>query len=180
MGNPLALSLGPGTIRLGLLGTAEPVDLSAAWASGWLSPGYTESGSTISAETSYEDVLVAEELDPVLVLPTARTVMFSAALAEITATNMKRIFNGGTITAGSGCVYYEPPNLGTEVALMIGWESDDLQERWIFRKATQTGAVEMSRNKAPNKALLPGAWRCVKPSAGVTAFRAIMASPARA
>jgi hypothetical protein len=105
--------------------------------------------------------------------------MVSFALAEITATNLKRAFNGGTITAGSGCVFYDPPALGSEQYVMLGWESNDVQERWIFRKCIQTEAVKIARKKAPNKATLPAAFRLVKPPS-LQPFRAIMASPARA
>jgi hypothetical protein len=180
MGNPLTLSIGPGNLYIAAsLSTTEPTDLAAAWPSGWLGLGYTDNGSEISIETKMEDVEVAEELDPVAIMATARTVMASFALAEITATNLKRVFNGGTFTAASGSVYFDPPVLGAEQYCMLGWESNDVQERWIFRKCIQTGAVKINRQKAPNKATLPTEFRCVKP-ASLPPYRAIMASPARA
>jgi hypothetical protein len=180
MGNPLTLSIGPGNLYLApSLSATEPVDLAAAWPAGWFGLGYTDAGSTIKVETTYEDVNVAEELDPVQILATARSITVGFALAEITATNLKRIFNGGTLTAGSGCVLYDPVVLGAEVYCMLGWESNDVQERWIFRKCIQTGSIEIARQKAPNKATLPTEFRCVKPAA-LLPFRAIMASPARA
>jgi len=180
MGNPLTLAIGPGILKLAAsLATPEPTDLAAAWPAGWLDLGYTDNGSEISIETKFEDVLVEEELDPVAILATGRNPMVSFALAEITATNLKRVFNGGTITAASGCVYYDPPALGTEAYCMLGWESNDVQERWIFRKAIQTDAVKIPRRKAPAKATLPAAFRLVKPPS-LQPFRAIMASPARA
>jgi hypothetical protein len=179
MGNPLALSIGPGLLYVAPTGSAEPTDLAAAWPSGWLNPGYTAEGTKVTIETKFEDVEVAEELDPVKIVATARSIMLALALAEITATNLKRTFNGGTITAGSGCVYYDPPALGAETRVMFGWQSDDAQERWIFRQCIQTGKVEIDRKKAPNKAILPGEYRLEKP-AGLAPYRVIEASPARA
>jgi hypothetical protein len=180
MGNPLALAIGPGHLKLAAsLSTTEPTDLASAWPAGWLDLGYTDAGSKISVETKFEDVNVAEELDPVAVLATARTVMVTFDLAEITATNLKRVFNGGTITAGSGYVYYDPPVLGQEAYCMLGWESDSADERWIFRKAIQTGKVEINRKKAPDKATFPTEFRCIK-AASLSPFRVIEASPARA
>lgn len=181
MGNPLTLSIGPGLLKFSpSLATPEPVDLVTAWNAGFFDLGYTDDGSEISVETKYEDVPVAEELDPVQILATARTITVAFALAEITATNLKRVFNGGTITAGSGFVTYDPPVLGSEAYCMLGWESTAGDERWIFRKAIQTGKVTLPRKKAPNKATLPTEFRCVIPSAGVKPYRAIYASPARA
>jgi hypothetical protein len=180
MGNPLTLSIGPGNLYLAAsLSTVEPTDLAGAWPSGWLGLGYTDEGSEITVETKYEDIEVAEELDPVAIMAVARTINVAFALAEMTATNLKRVFNGGTITAGSGCVLYDPVALGAEVYCMLGWESNDVQERWVFRKCIQTDSVKIARKKAPNKATLPVGFRAIKPPS-LGAFRAIMASPARA
>jgi hypothetical protein len=180
MGNPLALSIGPGKLKLAnSLSALEPVDLSTPWDSAWLDLGYTEEGSEFSIETKFEDIMVAEELDPVNILATARTITASFELAEITATNLKRVFNGGTITAATGCVYYDPVALGQEQYAMLGWESDDATERWILRKVIQTGKVTVARKKSPDKATLPAEFRAMKP-ASLPAFRVIMASPSRA
>jgi hypothetical protein len=180
MGNPLALSIGPGILRMASsLSATEPTDLSTAWTAEWLALGYTDEGSEFSVETKFEDITVAEELDPVLILATSRIIMVSFALAEITATNLKRVWNGGTITNATGCVYYDPVALGAEQFAMLGWESDDHQERWILRKVIQTGKVTIARKKAPDKATLPAEFRAMKP-ASLDAFRVIEASPGRA
>jgi hypothetical protein len=180
MGNPLTLSIGPGILyHSSSLSATEPLDLAAAWASPWSQLGYTDDGSEFSIETKMEDVEVAEELDPVAILASARTITAVFALAEITATNLKRVANGGTLTPTGAVVYFDPPAIGTEVYCMLGWEAQDGQERWILRKCIQTGKVSITRKKAPNKATLPVEFRCVKP-AGLQPYRAIMASPARA
>ncbi len=180
MGNPLALMLGPGKLKLAAsLSTPEPTDLAGAWNAGFLDLGYTDDGSTATIETNFEDVEVAEELEPVLIAATKRTVTIEFALAEITATNLKRVLNGGTITSGGAYVYYDPPALGAEQYCMLGWESDDLTERWIFRKCIQTGALGIKRQKSPNKSTFPVAFRGVKPPS-LGSFRAIYASPGRA
>jgi hypothetical protein len=179
MGNPLAIALGPGILYGAATGSPEPTDLSAAWAAAWFQFGYTDAGSTVTLETTFEDVLVAEELDPVKIAATSRNNRVEFAAVEITATNLRRVNNGGTITAGTGCVIYDPPALGQEVRTMIGWQSDDAQERWVFRQCIQTGAVAIPRQKSPAKAMLPVVFRLEKP-AGVQPYRVIEASPARA
>jgi hypothetical protein len=180
MANPLNIAIGPGILKLNpTLGSSEPLDLTSPWPAGWIEPGYTAEGSTFTNETTYEDVEVAEELDPVSKAATKRGLTVAFALAEITASNLKRIFNGGTITAGpGGCWYYDPPALGTEVYVMLGWEANDASERWIWRKCIQTGSVEVTRGKAPAKATLPGSFMLVKPPS-VQPFRTIL-SAARA
>lgn len=180
MGNPLALMLGPGKLKYSSsLSTPEPTDLASAWNAGFIEPGYTDDGSKFTLETNFEDVEVAEELEPVLIAATKRTVTIEWSMAEITASNLRRVLNGGTITSGGAYVYYDPPALGAEQYCMLGWESDDGTERWIFRKCIQTGPVAINRQKSPNKALFTVQFRAVKPPS-LGSFRAIYASPGRA
>lgn len=245
-GNPTSIRVGAGLLRIAPLGSLEPTDLVAVWDPAWIQLGYTEEGSTFSYELSSEAIEVAEELDPIRNDTTGRTISIAFSLAEITATNVARSMNGGTMVVGAGVgaqqrtigsgtiiattgtftaaaphaliagdpvvfgaivtttgvvagtVYYviatgltttafklsltpggsaivltgdgsftglaevlsrvvtfEPPAIGTETRVMLGWESFDKQERWVFRKCFQTGNVETARKKAPDKALLP-------------------------
>jgi hypothetical protein len=179
MGNPNAISLGPGTLRIAALGSTEPTDLVSAWPAAWTALGYTHEGNTWSYQLNVEQVEVAEELDPLRYVPTGRVIQVKFILAEITATNLQRSLNGGTIVAGSGFVTFEPPAFGTETRKMFGWESDDVQERWVFRQCLSSGSVEASRKKGADKAGLPFELNCEKP-AGVQPFKVIFASPARA
>lgn len=179
MGNPNAISLGPGIIKIADIGTTEPTDLATAWPAGWQEPGYTDNGSAFGYESTLDEVEVEEELDPVAFVTTKRSGSLSFSMAEMTATNLKRALNGGTITVGGAYAYYDPPALGTEVWKMLGWQSDDGQERWIFRRCFQGGKIEIPRRKGNNKALIPVEFRTAKP-AGLQPFRVIMAYPGRA
>lgn len=179
MGNPNAISLGPGKLKYALLGSPEPTDLVSAWPGAYVDLGYTHEGSDFSYELETENVEVEEELDPLRVVPTGRVIQVKFVLAEITATNLKRALNGGTIVSGSGYVTFEPPAIGSEQRAMYGWESDDGQERWVFRQCFSGGTVEMSRRKGADKAGIAFELTAEKP-AGVQPFKVIMASPARA
>lgn len=179
MGNPSTIALGPGTLYIAPIGSTEPTDLVTSWSAAWVGLGYTKEGNKFSYQLNVAPVEVAEELDPIRYAPTGRTIKVSFALAEITATNLKRALNGGTITSGSGFVLFDPPAFGTEVRSMYGWQSDDAQERWIFRQCLSTGAVEPERKKGADLATLPFELNLEKPT-GVQPFRVIMANPARA
>jgi hypothetical protein len=179
MGNPTAISLGPGKLKIALLGSTEPTDLVSPWPVAWIDLGYTFEGSDFNYQLNTEEVTVAEELDPLLVAATGRTISVKFTLAEITATNLKRALNGGTIVSGGGFVTFEPPSFTAIVRNMYGWESDDLQERWVFRQCLSTGAIETQRRKGASKAGFPFEVRCEKP-ASVQPFKTIFASPARA
>jgi hypothetical protein len=179
MGNPSTISLGPGKLKYALLGTTEPSDLVSAWPVGWVDLGYTHAGSVFNYQLNTEDVEVAEELDPLRVVPTGRKITVEFILAEITATNFKRSLNGGIITAGSGFVFFEPPAFGTETRAMYGWESDDVQERMVYRQCFSNGQVSVQRQKGANKAGIPLTLNLEKP-AGVQPYRHYLVSPARA
>lgn len=176
-GNRKAISLGPGTLRVAPIGTAEPTDLTTAWDAAWGEPFYTEEGSSFQYETSFEDVTVAEELDPLDSSPTGRSAMVTFNAAEVTAKNLQQAMNGGTITStGTGDAGYdtfEPPELGEEVYKMIGFESEDGLERWVFRLCKQTGAVEMARRKGATKTTIANQFKVYKPE-GAKPFKAII------
>jgi hypothetical protein len=176
-GNPKAISLGPGTLYKASIGSTEPTDLATAWDAAFARVGYTEEGSTFSYETAFEDVMVAEELDPLDSSPTGRTATVSFAAAEVTSKNLQNAMNGGTIVAGGplGATFttFEPPELGEETLAMLGFESEDGLERWVFRQCKQTGAVAMDRRKGATKTTIANSFRVYKP-AGKAPFKAII------
>lgn len=179
--SPGLVQLGAGILRTAPLATAEPVDLTTAWGAGWVEVGGTNEGSTFTSETTVEDVLVAESLDRIKVVSTGRSISVAFAFAEITATNLQKAFNGGTIVTGTAAapktfVTFEPPDVGTENRIMLGWDSEDGQERWIFRQCFNGGAIEMARRKAPDKTLIPVNFGLEKPTDGTKPFRAYLAN----
>jgi hypothetical protein len=181
-GTPTSLALGPGYLYIGALGRVEPVDLTTPWATvdaGWAGLGYTETGSEFDYQLNTSPVIVAEELDPVSNVPDGRTSAVKFNLSEITATNLKRASNGGTITSGTGVVIFEPPDLGTELRTMIGFESEDHTERWIWRQAIMDGAIALQRQKGAANAKINCEFKLEKPATGLRIYRAIFASPQR-
>lgn len=171
-GNPDAVRVGPGKLYIAPLGSPEPDDLATPWDMDWILMGYTDQGSNFVFANTFEDVDVAEELEPILVLQTRRNININFSLAEVTALNMKRAFNGGEIVTEYGLVTFEPPGTGDYTPVMIGWEAEDDLERWIFRKCIQTGSVDIPRRRAPAKAVLPMSFRAVKPT-GIPSFKMI-------
>lgn len=184
-GTPASLALGPGYLYIAELGTTEPTDLATAWtavSAAWKALGYSDDGSEFKYALSTDAVNVAEELDPVSVQTTGRTSTVTFALSEITATNLMRAMNADTtaITAGVGYVTIEPPDLGSEKRRMLGFESEDHQERWVFRQVFQTGDTTIKRSKGAANATMAMEFTLEKPATGSKLFKAIMVSPGRA
>jgi hypothetical protein len=177
-GTPSNIALGPGILWIAPLGTTEPTDLTTLWttvSAAWAQVGYTDEGSSFSYKLDTDTVDVAEELDPIKIAVNSREIKVSFAMAEVTATNLKRALNGGTITTGTGIVIFEPPDLGTEVRTMLGWESEDHTERWIYRQCFSNGEVGVDRKKGSSKGVIATEFVLEKPS-GLTPFRTIMSS----
>jgi hypothetical protein len=184
-GNPAALSLGPGYLYIGPIGTTEPTDLVTPWqgfSANWLFLGYTDKGSEFDYTLSADSVNVAEELDPVSKTTTGRVSIVKFVLAELTGTNLMRALNAPTsaLTPGAGIVNFEPPDLGTEVRRMIGFESEDHTERWIYRQCFQTGSMTITRQKGAANATINCEFTLEKPASGAKLFKAIFNSPGRA
>lgn len=177
MGTPSNVKVGPGIIYIAPVGSTEPTDLITAWDAAWVELGYTEAGHRFAYTPAYEPIDVAEELDPIRYESTGRQLSVGFSMAEMTARNLQIAFNGGTITpsgvAPNEIVTFEPPDLGAETRVAIGWESDDGNERWVYRKCLQTGTSEMARAKSPAKTVIAADFR-LEVVSGTKPFLAIL------
>lgn len=172
MGTPAAVKVGPGLLYVAPIGTTEPTTGSAAVPSAWTPIGYTDTGHVFTAETTFEDVEVAEELDPIRTLATKRAVSVEFDMAEVNAQNLNIAANGGTIgTPTAGFVTYEPPALGQEQRLMLLWQSDDHQEQLLVRRVLSVGSVGMPRRKAPDKTVIPINFKAEIPLDGAKVYK---------
>jgi hypothetical protein len=174
-GTPTNVRVGPGWLYIAPLGTVEPTDLTTAWDADWVPVGYTQEGSTVGFDQTFEDIDVEEEYDSIDTLQTKRIITVSFNAAEMTATNLQRAFNGGTIETAGGEVTFEPPDAGDVTRVALGWESDDSLERWIFRRCVQTGSPEINRQKAPNYSTINLTYRVTVPDDASAPFVAILA-----
>lgn len=169
--NAAAVRFGkPGKLYIAPLLTAEPATVSAAWPAGWVPMGYTDEGSAFNYEISTDNVEVAEELDVLARVTTGRDASIEFALAEITYRNLTIAFNGG-IVLGDGLEWeFEPPDLGNETRVMVGWDamptvaSNDL--RIIFRQCLQGGSLGLENRKGATKSTIAANFQLEKPSDG--------------
>jgi len=182
-GNREQIALGPGYLYTALLATTEPVDLVTPWAEvsdNWIALGYTGAGSEFGYQLKTSPVMVEEELDTITNAPDGRTSSVTFDLAQLTATNLAVASNGGAITTGAGVVYFEPPDLGEEQRCMLGFQSEDGTERWIWRQAIMNGAMKITRKKGAANATIACTFELELPDTGQKLYRAILASPLRA
>ena len=180
---PEFVRYGPGKVYAGPVGTTEPTDLTTALNAAWVYIGYTDAGSTFTYTPSYENIEVAETLLPIAKVATGQEMTIEFAFAEITAKNLQYALNGATVTAsGTGATSIdkvEPLAFGaTETRIALLWASDAGDERWVYRRCLQTGAVGVARQRGAAKGTIPASFSLETPSGGVKPFMAILKSTA--
>lgn len=173
----------PGFLWIGAVGAAAPTNTVAgsvftdAIGVAWFPLGPTAEGSTLTYSSTVEPMRVAEIFDPIRYATTERTGSFSMALADFTATTLKRVLNGGvaaaTASSGSGATALgtvEPPVPGAEVRCALLWESTDSTVRVLVRQALQGGDIELTFGRAPDFTTVPATFNMEAPTTGDKPF----------
>lgn len=161
--------LGPGRLYVATLGTTEPTSATAVLGSAFNPVGYTEQGSAFSTNLTNSEVDVEEEVDPILYVLSKRANTLAVTLAETTRRNLALAVGGGA-GAVNDATTFEPPDPGTEVGVMIVWDSTladtpaSTNVRWLFRQCKGGGTIAIPRRKAPNKATIAVTFNLEKPS----------------
>lgn len=174
--NAANLLRGPGILYGAPLATAFPANTvtahkfsSAAFGGAWVPMGATGEGSEFSDTLSAEAVEVAESYYAVQWVSTGRESTWTTALTEINKTNLKTALNGGTSTttgtAGTELTEVSPPTIGSEVRMMIGWQSETDDVRFFGYQVLNVGGLGLAFRKGVDKATLSMEWRFEKPSA---------------
>lgn len=174
--NPLKFKTGPGLIRYAPLGTTIPTFTAAAskvvatWTS-WVAVGSTDEGLTYAESTDTENVTAAESPYPVKVVTTSKAGTVAFSMNEIDDLNWKVASNGGTITtSGTGVTKinkFVPPLVGSEIRVMLAFQSADDDEVIIWPQVFNTGGFETARGTLAQKHLLPVSFSVELPDAAV-------------
>lgn len=165
----------PGYLFWAPLSSAEPTNtvvgsvFTDSWPVAWLPMGATEEGSQFNYSSTVEPISVAEFFDPIRYATTERSGNFAFSLTDITLATIKRALNGGalSIVSGTGTTQlnkYEPPNPGSEVRSMIGWESLDNTVRIVARQCINAAEMSMAFAKAPGKSVIACQFNFEKPA----------------
>jgi hypothetical protein len=165
-------------------GTVSGSLFTDSWIAPWVNLGATEDGSTFDYELNVEAISVAEFLDPIKYVTTARSGSFAFNLTSYTLTNLSKALNGSapTIVSGTGATQLNrlrPPVAGAEVRCMIGWESLDSTMRFVAYQTINSGRVTTAYKKAPSYAVIPCTFNFEMPVSGIP-FEYYSAGPNRA
>ena len=151
-------------------------DGASAWsdpASSWVDVGYSEDGWTLEMDKTFEDIMVAEEIDPIATFKTAQEVRLTGELAQASQANLQVALGGGTITTGDGSNGYQsgynavmPPATDDfdEKSLLLIVDGPAGADRHVeIPRAVNVGAFAMAHQKAPQKVVIATEFKVLKP-----------------
>lgn len=157
-------------IYVGDVGSALPADsvaLGGAWPAGWDGIGFTEDGLEIEVGTDTDDITVEEQLTPVDIAVTGKSVMVRFSLAEDVVENMLIAYGGGTLStqaAGSGVVGKKTLTLGADLdRYALAFEAENsfgFFRRVLIPEVVSSGSVGTSYRKN-EKRLYPVEFRAI-------------------
>lgn len=176
MGTPANVKVGPGLLYIAAAQTTEISTPTSSIPSAWTAIGYTEDGSEFTVDPTFEEIEVAEELDPIRVVATKRVATVKFEMAEISVTNLQRALNGGTTSSVSGYTRFVPPDLGAETRKALYWRADDGTEQLTVFRVLQVGTVTIPRKKAPAKAKIPVEFKIEIPTDGTDPWAYVSAT----
>lgn len=166
--------VGTGTLYWAPENEAFP-DVDTAPAGNWADIGYSDDGWAFGGDFSFEDVEVAEEVDPLETYKTAQTLRLAGVLAQASLTNHALAMGDDpstTIAADAGppaINRYTPSSTATYTPLALLLRvtgTDDLARQYEIKKAVNVGGFEIPYRAAPNKAIIAVEFRLLLPDSG--------------
>lgn len=145
----------------------NPTAMTVAWSE----IGYSEDGWTLEVDKTFEDVMVAEELDPIKTLKSAQEVRLTGELAQASLDKLTIAMGGGSVAEdsanyASGYWKYLPPLTDDfiEYALVLHADGQAGSDRQFhIPRAVNTGSFAMAHQKAPQKVTLATEFKVLVP-----------------
>src|SRR6185295_1767066 len=146
--------IGPGTLFVAAVGTAEPTTIAGVTgASAWREVGWTDDGTAFTQDTTTEGIEVEEEFFPVKYATTTIVAKVGFAMKQATRRNLALALNQGA-AAANDTTQLTPATPGAEVRVSIALITPDDALFW-YPRAFQTGSVNLNFQKAPDATLIP-------------------------
>ena len=158
----------------------DPTAMTVAWEE----VGYSEDGWTLEMDKTFEDIMVAEEVDPIKTIKTAQEVRLTGELSQASHAKLVYAMGGGTSTSGkigsgvngaagtsaTGFTTLVPPTSSSFVEYSLVLETDGpkgtngVATRMVrVPRAVNTGSFSMAHAKAPQKVVLATEFKILVP-----------------
>lgn len=119
----------------------------AALSGTFIDAGYTtEGGVTLTQAVSTTDINAWQDVNPIRVLTTGRTIQIAFELEQYEPANVQMAFGGGTLVQTSTLGTLTLPVTGTNAsyAVVVDWSDGTENFRWIFPKMQPDGATTLN------------------------------------
>ena len=128
------------------VGSTAPTDEDTALNAAFVELGYTETGPSISVDTSTETFTPWQSVTPVRETVTGQIITATFTLWQTNAANLKLAWGGGTVTASTGGTKFTPPATPTvnEGAFVFEVIDGSVIDRWYIPRASITLAGDIS------------------------------------
>ena len=158
----------------------SPTGMTVAWEE----VGYSEDGWTLEMDKTFEDIMVAEEVDPIKTIKTAQEVRLTGELSQASHAKLIIALGGGSSTsdyigsgadgaAGTSATGYDtlvPPTSSSfnEYALLLVADgpkgTNGVATRHVrIPRAVNVGSFSMQHAKAPQKVVLATEFKILVP-----------------
>ena len=148
-------------------------DAPASMTVAWEEVGYSEDGWTLEVDKTFEDIMVAEEIDPIKTMKSAQEVRLTGELAQASLAKLQIAMGGGSVTSGkigdttaSGYNTYLPPSTDafTEYAGVLETDGPAGADRHFhIPRMVNVGSFAMAHQKAPQKVTLALEFKILVP-----------------
>jgi len=139
----------------------------------WRDIGYSEDGWTLEMDRTFEDILVAEEVDPIKTIKTAQEARLMGELSQASLANLSVAMgqidsyvseNDGDFAAGYDVVKAPITDSFSEMAALLIAEGPAGADRHVqMPRTVSVGAFSMSHAKAPQKVVIATEFKLLVP-----------------
>lgn len=139
----------------------------------WRDIGYSEDGWTLEMDRTFEDILVAEEVDPIKTIKTAQEARLMGELSQASLTNLSVAMgqidsyvstDDSDFASGYDVVKAPITDSFSEMAALLIAEGPAGADRHIqMPRAVSVGAFSMSHAKAPQKVVIATEFKLLVP-----------------
>ena len=146
-----------------------------AVSSDWRDIGYSEDGWTLEIDRTFEDILVAEEVDPIKTIKTAQEARLMGELSQASLANLSVAMgqsdafvseDDSNFASGYDVVNAPLTNEFKELAGLLITEGPAGADRHIqMPRMVSVGAFSMSHAKAPQKVVIATEFKLLVPDA---------------
>ena len=145
----------------------------ATASSAWRDIGYSEDGWTLEMDRTFEDILVAEEVDPIKTIKTAQEARLMGELSQASLANLSVAMgqidsyvseDDSDFAAGYDVVKSPITDSFSEMAALLIAEGPAGADRHIqMPRTVSVGAFSMSHAKAPQKVVIATEFKLLVP-----------------